>query len=93
MCYDIDTLSFSVLRYSLERKTFGKPIAQHQAIAFMIAGAVSEEYGDGGRRDEFIFTLPTIVHCLSIFSDMATGVEASRLLTYKSAWMVDSGMR
>jgi alkylation response protein AidB-like acyl-CoA dehydrogenase len=50
------------MKYALERKTMGKPIAQHQAIAFMLA-------------------------------DMATGIEASRLLTYKSAWMIDSGMR
>ncbi len=40
------------MKYALERKTMGKPIAQHQAIAFMLA-------------------------------DMATGIEASRLLTYK----------
>jgi len=40
------------VKYSLERKTFGKAIAQHQAVAFMLA-------------------------------DMATGVEAARLLTYK----------
>ena len=38
------------LNYSLQRKTMGKPIAQHQAVAFMLA-------------------------------DMATGIEASRLLT------------
>lgn len=25
------------LKYSLERKTFNKPIAQHQAVAFMLA--------------------------------------------------------
>jgi acyl-CoA dehydrogenase len=40
------------LKYSLERKTMGKAIAQHQAVAFMLA-------------------------------DMATGIEAARLLTYK----------
>lgn len=50
------------LNYSLQRKTMGKPIAQHQAVAFMLA-------------------------------DMATGIEASRLLTWKSAWMVDQGLR
>lgn len=38
------------LKYSLQRKTMGKPIAQHQAIGFMLA-------------------------------DMATGIEAARLLT------------
>ena len=48
--------------YSKERKTMGKPIAMHQAVAFMIA-------------------------------DMAMGIESSRLLTYKAAWMVDSGER
>ena len=42
------------LRYSQERKTFGKPIAQHQAIQFKLA-------------------------------DMATKVEAARLLTFKAA--------
>jgi len=40
------------IKYSLERKTFGKAIAQHQAVGFMIA-------------------------------DMAAGIEAARLLTYK----------
>jgi acyl-CoA dehydrogenase len=49
-------------KYALERKTMGKPIAQHQAIGFMLA-------------------------------DMAMGIEASRLLTYKSAWLVDHGMK
>jgi acyl-CoA dehydrogenase len=49
------------LKYSLERKTMGKPIAAHQAVGFMLA-------------------------------DMATGLEAARLLTYKSAWMVDHGL-
>ena len=50
------------VEYSKERKTMGKPIAMHQAIAFMIA-------------------------------DMAMGIEASRLMTYKAAWMVDNGMK
>jgi alkylation response protein AidB-like acyl-CoA dehydrogenase len=50
------------LRYSQERKTFGKPIAQHQAIQFKLA-------------------------------DMATKVEAARLLTRKAAQMKDAGIR
>ncbi|KAI9342747.1 acyl-CoA dehydrogenase/oxidase [Zopfochytrium polystomum] len=50
------------LKYSLERKTMGKPISEHQIIAFMLA-------------------------------DMASGVEASRLLTWKSAWLRDNGQR
>ena len=50
------------LRYSQERKTFGKPIAQHQAIQFKLA-------------------------------DMATKVEAARLLTLKAARMKDAGER
>lgn len=50
------------IAYSLQRKTMGKPIAQHQAVAFMIA-------------------------------DMATGIEAARLLVYKSAWLHDAGLR
>ena len=50
------------IKYSMERKTMGKPIAQHQAIAFKIA-------------------------------DMAAGIEAARLLTYKAAYMIDSGVR
>jgi acyl-CoA dehydrogenase len=48
--------------YSLQRKTMGKPIAQHQAIAFMIA-------------------------------QMATGVDAARLLTWRAAWLADAGQR
>jgi alkylation response protein AidB-like acyl-CoA dehydrogenase len=50
------------LRYSQERKTFGKPIAQHQAIQFKLA-------------------------------DMATKVEAARLVTRKAARMKDAGER
>jgi len=48
--------------YALERKTMGKPIAEHQAVAFMIA-------------------------------DMAAGIEAGRLLVYKSAAEIDAGRR
>jgi alkylation response protein AidB-like acyl-CoA dehydrogenase len=50
------------LRYSQERKTFGKPIAKHQAIQFKLA-------------------------------DMATKVEAARLLTHKAARLKDAGKR
>ncbi|HWA54835.1 MAG TPA: acyl-CoA dehydrogenase family protein [Solirubrobacterales bacterium] len=50
------------LRYSQERKTFGKEIAKHQAIQFKIA-------------------------------DMATQLEAARLLTRKAARMKDAGVR
>ncbi|MFQ5945513.1 MAG: acyl-CoA dehydrogenase, partial [Anaerolineae bacterium] len=46
--------------YAKERQTFGKPIAQHQAIQFMIA-------------------------------DMATRIEAARLLTLKAARLKDQG--
>jgi butyryl-CoA dehydrogenase len=45
--------------YSLERKTFGKPIAEHQAIAFKLA-------------------------------DMATRIEAARLLTHQAAQQKDA---
>jgi butyryl-CoA dehydrogenase len=48
--------------YSLERKTFGQPIAQHQAIQFMLA-------------------------------DMATELDAARLLTHKAARLKDAGVR
>ena len=47
--------------YSKQRKAFGKPIHEHQAIAFKLA-------------------------------DMATRIEAARLLIYKAAWMKDQGM-
>jgi alkylation response protein AidB-like acyl-CoA dehydrogenase len=50
------------LRYSQERKTFGKPIAQHQAIQFKLA-------------------------------DMATQVDAARLMTLRAARMKDAGER
>src|SRR5215212_813536 len=50
------------LRYSQERKTFGKPIALHQAIQFKLA-------------------------------DMATKIEAARLLTLKAARLKDAGER
>jgi len=44
--------------YSKERKAFGKPISEHQAIAFKLA-------------------------------DMATEIEAARLLCLKAAWLKD----
>jgi alkylation response protein AidB-like acyl-CoA dehydrogenase len=50
------------LRYSQERKTFGVPIAEHQAIQFKLA-------------------------------DMATQVDAARLLTLRAARMKDAGER
>ncbi|WP_354357008.1 acyl-CoA dehydrogenase [Pedobacter sp. UYP30] len=48
-------------KYAKERKTFGKPIAEHQAIAFKLA-------------------------------DMATQIEAARMLVYKAAWLKDQGL-
>lgn len=48
-------------KYSKEREAFGKPISQHQAIAFKLA-------------------------------DMATEIEAARLLVYRAAWLKDQGM-
>jgi alkylation response protein AidB-like acyl-CoA dehydrogenase len=48
-------------KYATERKTFGKVIAPHQAIAFKLA-------------------------------DMATEVEAARLLVHRAAWLKDQGL-
>lgn len=47
-------------RYARERKSFGRPIVEHQAIQFKLA-------------------------------DMATQIEAARLLIYKAAWLKDTG--
>lgn len=49
------------VKYSQEREAFGKPIAQHQAIAFKLA-------------------------------DMATDIQAARLLINRAAWLKDQGM-
>lgn len=46
--------------YSLEREAFGKPISQHQAIAFKLA-------------------------------DMATDIEAAKMLVYRAATIKDEG--
>ena len=48
------------LQYSKERKTFGKPISNHQSIQFKLA-------------------------------DMATEIEAARLLCLRAAWLKDNG--
>jgi alkylation response protein AidB-like acyl-CoA dehydrogenase len=48
------------LAYAQERETFGKPIINHQAIAFKLA-------------------------------DMATEIEAARLLVHRAAWLKDQG--
>ncbi len=50
----------AAVKYSQERVQFGQPIAEFQAIQFMLA-------------------------------DMATEVEAARLLAYKAAWLKDQG--
>jgi len=49
------------LRYAKERKQFGKPIADFQAIQFKLA-------------------------------DMATEIDAARLLTYHAAWLADQSI-
>lgn len=48
------------LKYSKERKAFGKALAEHQAIQFKLA-------------------------------DMATQIDAARLLVHKAAWLKDQG--
>ncbi len=49
------------LEYAKQRQAFGKPIAQHQAIAFKLA-------------------------------DMATEIEAARLMVYRAAYLKDQGL-
>ncbi len=49
------------VEYAKQRQAFGKPIAQHQAIAFKLA-------------------------------DMATEIEAARLMVYRAAYMKDQGL-
>jgi len=49
------------LKYSKERKAFGKEISKHQVIAFKLA-------------------------------DMATEIDAARLLCLKAAWLKDNGL-
>jgi alkylation response protein AidB-like acyl-CoA dehydrogenase len=51
----------AALRYSKQRKQFGKPIAEFEAIQFKLA-------------------------------DMATEIEAARLLTYQAAWLADRAL-
>ncbi len=48
-------------KYAKERKAFGKPIGEHQAIGFKLA-------------------------------EMATQIEAAKLLVYRAAWLKDNGM-
>jgi alkylation response protein AidB-like acyl-CoA dehydrogenase len=50
------------VKYSKERKAFGKPISDYQAIQWKLA-------------------------------DMATEIEASRLLTYRAAWLRQNGKK
>ena len=52
----------AAIRYAQRRESFGKPIADHQAIQLKLA-------------------------------DMATKIEAARLLTYQAAAMKDRGER
>jgi alkylation response protein AidB-like acyl-CoA dehydrogenase len=47
--------------YAQERKAFGKPISEHQAIAFKLA-------------------------------DMATEIEAAKMMVYRAAWLKDQGL-
>jgi alkylation response protein AidB-like acyl-CoA dehydrogenase len=52
----------AALQYAKQRKQFGRPIADFQAIQFKLA-------------------------------DMATEIDAARLLVYRAAWMKDQGMQ
>jgi alkylation response protein AidB-like acyl-CoA dehydrogenase len=52
----------AALHYAKQRKQFGKPIAEFQAIQFKLA-------------------------------DMATEIDAARLLMHRAAWMKDQGMQ
>ena len=52
----------AALKYSKQRKQFGRPISEFQAIQHKLA-------------------------------DMATAIEAARLLTYRAGWMKDQGKR
>jgi alkylation response protein AidB-like acyl-CoA dehydrogenase len=52
----------AALRYSQQRKQFGRPISEFQAIQHKLA-------------------------------DMATQIEAARLLTYQAGWLKDQGQR
>ncbi len=52
----------SALRYSQQRKQFGKTISEFEAIQFKLA-------------------------------DMATEIEAARLLTYQAAWLADRALK
>ena len=51
----------AAVEYAKERKQFGRPVADNQAISFKLA-------------------------------DMATNIEASRLLTYQAAWLESEGL-
>ena len=42
----------AAVRYAQQRQTFGKPIAQHQAIQFMLADMAAEVHGRPGDDDE-----------------------------------------
>jgi acyl-CoA dehydrogenase len=52
----------AAMEYAKQRQQFGVPIANHQAVQFMLA-------------------------------DMATDIEAARLLAWQSAWLADQGQR
>ena len=63
LCVGVGVRCFEVaIQYAVERRTFGKPIAEHQAIQFKLA-------------------------------DMATKLQAARLLTRHAAQVKDSGRR
>ena len=51
----------TALAYARERKQYGRPIIENQAISFMLA-------------------------------DMATEIDAARLLTWRACWLVDQEM-
>jgi acyl-CoA dehydrogenase len=51
----------TALSYARQRRQYGRPIIENQAVSFMLA-------------------------------DMATEIEAARLLTWKAAWLIDQGM-
>ncbi len=88
------------IRYSLQRKTMGKPIAQHQ-VRSAVAVPLHVVCAAGPLWAAVMLSMSLIDssrhRCVQavafMIADMAAGIEAARLLVYKSAWLHDKGLR
>ena len=82
-----------MLRYAQQRKTFGKPLCEHQMIRQILADSAILVEASRHARERVQFGKPIAEQPViqSMVADMATAVTAARLLTREAAALFDEG--